>query len=599
MATTPAPLVWDFHREVGSSGVVGGVVHFYDETAQSLYNSGGLHTRVTKAPEGHWKDSVWSGDIQINSQTYLDMDLDHPYNGVVFGVGVTSNGQLQFLRYVYSMDCTYLVTSGTLNYSNSNSVAQVKANIMNTNEGIFMSEATLFQPGAKVDLRIAVGDEVPYAMCVAYLDSVDYNIKSSTVPISGRNTTGFKLGDSTFDDMTEITGLPHEVVGLILDLAGVDEYVVEEGTDNRKHEFNPDQTLLSGLEQLCEVYSGWKVVELPNGTIVVGSQGFVDHYQANSYYIFEEGSVFKRRTKRSSDAAYSRVRVTGKDAEGNDLDPVMVPVKNYAHWKLPMQKTYHTTAPDGLHQDGLELYAAFVAQSLQYVGVGEDFTGSLQPQLLIGDVAAIDNGDDTMTTLGLVTSIKHSFGKSGFTTDFSTDSGGILTDARSGLTTVTKSLNGYNRKQTLKDLIQVASGSSRAGPQTSGTAIKVVTSSNAQTLEGKTSQQIIDGAVAGRAPLFNLTSLNLPAIPVDGTIVEVTTDMTVLRDSLSTGPIKAAFQISTETETLDATLVIDPLYLPIEETYQGIALWYYDSSYLRLLFNFTPTTIYARIVVEA
>lgn len=497
MAATPNPLVWDSYRELGASGSVGGVVHFYNEEAQSLYISEGLRTQLTTVPEGHWKDVSWSEEQQVNSTGFKDLALDHPYTGVLFGAGVTPNGQLQFLQYVYSMDCTPLVSSGTLSYSNNNSVTQIKANIMNISEGVFMSEATLFQPGSKMDLKIVVGDENPYGMCVAYLDSVDYNVKSSTVPLSGRNLIGFKLGDASFGDVTELSGLPHEVARRILELAEVSDYLIEEGTDNRKHEFNPDQTLLSGLEQLCEVYSGWKVVELPSGTILVGSQSFIDQHQANSYYTFQGDLVFKRRTKRSSDAAYARVRVKGRDADGNDLTPVTVPVNNYSHWKIPAQKTYHTTAPDGLNQYGLELYAIFVAQSLQYVGIGEDFTGSIQPQLLIGDVAAIDNGDGTVTTLGLVTSIKHSFGKSGFTTDFSTDSGGVLTDARSGLITVTKPLNGYNRKQTLKDLIQVASGSSVAGPKATGASvIKVQGSTNAETLEGKTYQQVVDAAAA-------------------------------------------------------------------------------------------------------
>lgn len=461
MAITPSPLVWEFYREVGATGVVGGVIHYYDETVQNLYNSGGLQTQQTKAPEGHWEEASWSQAQSIVPNEYIDMDLDHPYNGVVFGVGVDSNNQLVFLRYVYAMDCTYLVSSGTLTYSNSSPVVQLKVNIMNTDEAVFMEEATLFQPGAKADLKIVAGREEPYDMGVTFLDSVDYNIKSSTVPISGRNAIGFKLMESTFDDLTSITGLPHEVVAAILEQAEITTYLVEEGTDSRKHTFDPDQTLMSGLEQICEVYSdqGWKIVELPNGTILVGSQAFIDAYQVNGYYVFQSDSLFKRRTKRSSDAAYSRVRVTGFDGEGRELQPVTMNIANYSHWKLPVHKTYHAKAPDGLTQSGLAIYAMVLAMSMQYVGIGEDFTGPIQPQILIGDVASTDNGDGTMTNLGLITSIKHSFGKSGFTTEFSTDSGGILTDAKSSLTTLTRSLSGYNRKQTLKDLIQVVSSS--------------------------------------------------------------------------------------------------------------------------------------------
>lgn len=607
MAATSAPLVWDFYRKTNVSGVVGGVVHYYDEAAQSLYNKDGLKTHITEVPKGHWATADWTAARQVNNMVFTDMDLDHPYNGLVVGAGV-SGGKLYFLRYVYAMDCTDLVSSGSVSYSNDSAAVQLKANIMNIHEGIFMDDATLFQPGAKVTFKVVVGKEEPYSMCVVYLDSADYNIKSATVPISGRNTIGFKLMQSTFDEITELSGPTYEVIAYIMEMAGVTSCIIEQNADNRKHKFDPDQTFMSGLEQICEMYSDWKVVELPDGTVVVGSASFVSNYQANGYYIFklyengEGGSftlnrdLFKRKIKRSCDAAYTRVRVTGVDADGNDLQPVIVPVENYKYWNMPKNKTYHESAPDGLTQTELQSYAEDIAAHLQFVGVGEDFTCSLQPHLLVGDVAAFDNGDNTMTPLGIITDVKHSFGKSGFSTDFSTDSGGLLINILEVLFTKTKSLNGYNRKQTLKDLIQVASGSSKAGPQASGTTAKVIANSNAKTLEGKTYQQIVDEAVSGRAPLFDLASLGLPDIPLDGTLVETAMDMSDLRASLSAGPIKTAFKVATETEVLDVALVIDPLYLLKEDTYQGTSLWFYNDTYARILLNFTPTAVSARIV---
>lgn len=509
MATTPSPLVWDFYRKTGESGVVGGVVHYYDGTAQSLFNSNGLKTQFAEIVNGHWGSANWSDEHAINNESYVDIGFDHPYNGIMFGAEV-SGGNVYFVRYLYAMDCTDLISSGNISYKNDSAAVQFKANIMNINEAIFMDDATLYQPGAKITFNIIVGEEEPYAMCVAYLDSVDYNINSATVPISGRNSIGFKLMQSTFDDVTEISGATHQVVAKIMEMAGVVNYVVQEMHDSRKHEFKPDQTLMSGLEQVCDLNFDWKIAELPDGTVIVGSTSFVSNYQTNGYYIFKmyergEGSafainrsLFKRKVKRSCDAAYTKVRITGRDADGNDLVPVIVPVENYSYWNIPRYKTYHESAPDGLTQNELQSYAEDVAARLQLVGIGEEFTCSLQPQLLIGDVAAFDNGDDTMTPLGIVTDVKHSFGKSGFTTDFATDTGGLLVNSRAALFTKTKSLNGYNRKQTLKDLIQVASGSSAAGPKATGaTVIKIASGNkNAETLEGKTYQQIVQDAVA-------------------------------------------------------------------------------------------------------
>lgn len=601
MAASTRPLVWKFYRKVEGAEGLGGVAHYWDEDSQSLWLSSGIKTNVASVPEGHWETAEAGETINIGSPAYTSLELDHAYNGVLFGVATLGNA-LVYLRYVYAADCSYLISSGNLSLSNNNSVVQLKVNLMNIKEAMFTNEATVFQPGARVLFKILAGDEIPMEMCTAYLDSVDFDSRSSTVPISGRNNIGFKLMQSTFDEVVEVTALPHDMARDICSRANIPKLVIQTTDEEREFSFRADQTLMSGLEQICNLYPGWKIMELPSGTVVMGYRTFVDGYQGNGYYVFEKDSVFKRKTKRSCDAAYTKVRITGKDAEGNDLDPAVVPVNNYKQWSLPPNKTYHDSVPDGFTQEELQAYAELVAESLQYVGIGEDFTGSFQPQLCIGDIAAVDNGDGTSTALGIITSIKHSFGKSGYTTDFSTDSGGILMEplaAENGVITMTRPLNGYNRKQNLKDLIQVASGSSKAGPQNTGTTVKVVSTSNAQTLSGKTYQQIINDAVAKATPAFDLVSLGLPAIPVDGTIVNVTTLMTALRDSLSTGQIKVATQINAGAASLDATLVLDPLYLPSEDTYQAVTMWYYNNSYLRVLFNFTPTAIYAKINVEA
>lgn len=462
MAVTPNPLVWDYYRELGEAGKVGGVAHYYTEEAQSLFLQNGLSTRLTVVPDGHWNSSVLEPTQVVSEEQYQALRLDHAYNGTLFGVAVDENGKLVFLRYVYALDLSNLTASGTLSYSNSNGVAQMKVNVMNTDEATFLDDATLFQPGSKITFDVIVGKEEPYPMGIIYLDSSDYSVGAKTVPISGRNSVGFKLMDATFDDVTSVSGTAHEVAVQILEMAGITKYIVGSSAHNWTHLFKPTQTLMSGLEQVFEFYNGWELVELPDGTIVIGYPDFIKNQIANSYYAFDKGEVFKRKTKRSSDAAYRQVRVTGRgedDSEGNptELTPVTVAVKNYSQWSLPAHKTYHIQAPDGFTQEELQEYAETVAESLQYVGIGEDFTGPLRPQLLVGDVAAIDNGDGTMTTLGIITSLKHRFGQSGFYTDFTTDSGGVVTDNSSGVVTITKNLQGYNRSQTLKDLIKVIS----------------------------------------------------------------------------------------------------------------------------------------------
>lgn len=499
MAVTTNPLVWDFYREINDSGSLGGVVHYYNEEAQSFLNTPlGLCVKNYTVRKGDWENSLPSRENLIDHPDVNDIanfDIDHPYNGTLFCTSVNSEGELFFCRYVYSVDCSTLITSGSLDYSNNNSVSQIKVNIMNINEALFEDETTIFQPGAKITFKLVVGDEVPYDMAVMFLDSSDYSRNSSNIPISGRNAIGFKLMDSTFDDVEIITGTVKFVIESIFILAGIDDYVIYESaqtTQSRTYKFKPTQNLMSGIEQVLEYYTTWKLVELPSGLIVVGPSSFVNEYQPSNYYVFDFGSLFQRKIKRSSDAAYTKVRVTGKDYYDNDLTPVTLPVNNWDKWALPSNKTYHHNAPGAYSQTELNAYATNLANTLQYVGIGEDYTGPIKPHLLIGDVASVNNGDGTMTNLGIVTSVKHRFGLSGYYTDFSIDSGGlIMNNARNTyVTTQTKSLEGYTRKQTLKDMIKIASQGIDASKVITEVT-KVVTSSDAETIGGKTYEQIV------------------------------------------------------------------------------------------------------------
>ena len=84
---------------------------------------------------------------------------------------------------------------------------------------------------------------------------------------------------------------------------------------------------------------------------------------------------------------------------------------------------------EGTSLADVEKYAKQIAESLQYVGKIESFTGPFRPQLILGDEAVIIDSDGS-TSLGLITEITHRFGKEGFYTDFTVDSGGKLGKGR-------------------------------------------------------------------------------------------------------------------------------------------------------------------------
>lgn len=482
MAKTSQPIVWDFYRHAGHGTELGAVEHYHSEESQSLFVDQNFYTEVFDVAQGAWENAPTTGTYTINPSKYSALSFDHPYVGTLFGAAVL-DGQLTYLRYVYAIDCSNLVITGTMDSTNDNPVVQLKVNIINIGEEIFTSEVSLFQPGAKIVLRFLVGGE-RVQMCVAYMDSIDFNPASSSVSFSGRNSIGYRLVSQVFEDFEQFQGDLNALTNAVFSYAGLQKYIV--GPDSLviplNRSFSPDQTLLDGLQSEYNFLqrTDWRIYEREDGTVLAGDQNFLANYVANSYYIFDtKAEVFSRKTKQALDAAYSRFCLTGKmtvivnpPPEYNvetgewtipEPEPQEVElraysnIKNYEYWNIPPHKTYFMSMDSNSYVADLttlQNLADQYAQTLQYVGIGEEFTGPLRPQIIVGDIAAENNGDGTMTTLGIVTRVTHKFGRAGFSTSFSTDSGGTVTDLNGNVIPITRSLNGYTRKQSLKDLIK-------------------------------------------------------------------------------------------------------------------------------------------------
>ena len=466
MATTPAPLVWDFYREVGSdaNAHVGGVVHYYDEASQTLFLNGGLKTRTADVDAGHWEESVLSSpSIFINEDAYTVLGLDHPSNGVLYGAA-TDGATLTFLRYIYTMDLSMLMESWSWVSQTDNAIAQFTGAVQNLGPDIFSFDVTLFQPGARITLSIMLGSSQEYRIGVAWLDECDYDISADTVEISGRNTVGYFLKDQTFDDNLTFENGASTTVESIFTYAGVKKFSVQPSTHVAKFVFKPEDTLLDGLATICAYYTGdvheWKLLETPDGTLCLGYQNWLSTYLPNTHYSFNEGSdVFKRKTTKLSDSSYVKIRATGKyknaSNEEVELTPVTVPVNNFQYWALGAHRTKHLTAPDGFTQAELQTWAESQAAKYQYIGIGEDFTGPFRPQLIVGDIAEVVEGTEG-TSLGVITEVRQVFSrKDGFKTEFSVDSGGVATDGSNYIVySRAAEVSGFNRRQRVIDLVR-------------------------------------------------------------------------------------------------------------------------------------------------
>lgn len=456
MAATPQPLVWDFYRQLSGASGLGCVAEYDDESTQSLYLADGLQTRTAQISEGHWRDAVPGEETTVSTDAFAAARWDQPAASWLYGAAILGQ-EVQLLRYQSAEDVTQLVRSGTDRLRDDSQIAQLTLRLENAGDALFDPPFSLFEPGSRLDVSVTMGDSPRYHLIEAFLDEFDYDRLADTVSLSARSVTA-RLNDQTFDDNVSFYGNGNEVVAWIFGLAGIRKYHIGPSDFSQDWTFSPEQTLLRGLQDVFEFFVGWKMIELPDGTLCVGYPWWLADYQTNGVYQFNGNTdVTKRRTKKSLDAAYTSVRVTGKAADGTELTPVTVAVEPNLGWNLGAHRTRHVKAADGLTQADLQAYAEQLAAELQHIGVGETFEGPMRPWLIPGDVASISYGENESTDLGLVTSVTHSFGRSGFFTSFTVDSGGVATaQTRAGTdyATRTASVHGYNRSQTLADLIE-------------------------------------------------------------------------------------------------------------------------------------------------
>lgn len=471
MAATVAPLVWDFYRQIGNDPdvIVCGTAHYYDEQAQTLFGNSGLKTRLAKPIDGQWMEAEYSFPSEfINTTEWTSLSLDHPCMGALYLTGVDNSGNLVYMRYQYAADVSGVVKTVTHKSQADNPITQINATLTNVDNDWFSAESGLFQPGAKIKLSVRYGSGEAYPIGVGYMDDFQHDCLAQTVSLSARNTMGYHLSEASFGSDHDFSGLSHEVAARMLELAGVAEYTIQPGSGELPLSFDPKQTVLKGFETFGLYYARngdnmpWELLELPTGEIVGGYADWLESYRKNGFYTFELGKgIMKRKTKKCADGAYGGVYATSKDSAGNDLVPVEVKIDNFGFWQIPAKKLYHFTPPEGwaLTQADLQWWAELKAKELKYVGLGEDFTTPyLQPQIEPGDVAEITVGGEAVS-LGIITAVTQTMGESGFRTQFSVDSGGEYTEvADGGVRSDTGSLNGYNRKQSIADLIRVVVG---------------------------------------------------------------------------------------------------------------------------------------------
>lgn len=397
-------------------------------------NNGLLYGTPSNRFNGDFSAPVWQDTVYIspkNDTGLSNLELKSLSGFGIVGCFLTPYAQkLLIHEYMFEMD-RYLdygsikcsmdtpITTFTLSLENP-----INENPEYEGNAAISEESSLLSPGSKVVFEFIIGDSEPYPMGTFYVDRSNYELLGESISVDGRNIIGKALGDQSFDEDNSYSyQLLHQTIRDILYKANIstDEMLVQNTSLSAGYMFDPNMSFLDGVMEVLKAFDNWQIKELVDGTVVIGASTFAG-FTSNSSYIFQrDKDIFSRNIVRDDQEAYRRVCVHNRDFSIK----VYRNVQTYTGWNLQANKTLYINVPEGTTLTDAESYATQIADSLQYVGKIESFTGPFRPQLLLGDESVIVNSEGS-TSLGLITEITHRFGKDGFYTDFTVDSGGKL-----------------------------------------------------------------------------------------------------------------------------------------------------------------------------
>lgn len=412
----------------------------FERTEGELFflNGGELFGTPSEKLNGYFDDPVWQDTQEIGplgDNGMANLELKSLSGFGIVGSYHMSDAQ-KLLIYEFAIEMDRYLESGSITHSIDTPITTFSLNLENPlNENpeyegnvAISEESSLMSPGSKVQFELIMGDSEPYQMGTFYVDRSNFSLLNETISVDGRNIIGKALNDQSFDEYNNFPyKLIYELFKDILFRANIntDEMLVENTNVYAGYQFDVNMSYLEGIMEILKALDSWKIKELVDGTIVIGSENYAGFTQNSSYIFYRDKDIFTRSIVRDDQEAYRRVCVHNQDFSIKIYKDVVT----YSGWNLKANKTLYVNVPEGTSLGDSQNYAEQIANNLQYVGKIESFSGPLRPQLILGDEAVII-GTKGSVNLGLITEITHRVGKGGFYTDFTVDSGGKLGKGR-------------------------------------------------------------------------------------------------------------------------------------------------------------------------
>lgn len=489
---------WDTWGEVGDANGTGAIVEYYNGVREAFYdcdvaNPDGKGGLCYDIGNDNW---YFQGATRLYKKHYSVIEFDHTNQGTVYFATLLHGDTdiIYFFRYAYMRDVSSYTYSVEQRFHVDNPITQINAVLLNIDDSLYTSEATLFAPSSVMELGVQYGSSAIVPMGFAYIDQATIESGGDQITLSGRNKTGAYLKDQTFDEDTVLTDTPSLVVEQIMGIFGLDgDYDCDTSADLVDGnpflitlEVKAKTTGLDAMQTLNKMLSKdaadkqWRFEETYDGTIVVGYDAFRASYVPKNYYTFNgRNDVFAKTVDRCIDGVYNKVHVVGVTPDGKEIS-YTYPVTNFRFWDVSENRIYHADKVEGITKTELKEYAKALAKQLQYIGRVIQYQMNLKPQLLIGDVATITETNKDDGEEGYITEITHMMGIEGYFTEFTVTSGGNITDAlytppatRSGTSeseerayVADKSVNGTNRNRRLADFLGLGGSGSNISSRT-------------------------------------------------------------------------------------------------------------------------------------
>jgi hypothetical protein len=416
-------LTFEYVRDLGAGGSPQ-VIHRLDNALEILYitQAGAIQAMETFPPYGVYETLEFTQKGRVST----DRAIHNPslkkmahYGG--FGFWSADNDH-KFVMYMLPTDISHTLENGNVSYAKDSAVSQLSLKLMNIEQALINRHRSIISPGSMLEVyaRWGMTDELQIGRF--YIDRVSMGYPDQRISITARNSIGKLMKEQTFNQNTsfEEPTLRDNFVA-VLALAGVENFFVADPQKDWKLTFDRELSLLDGISQVVGLLPKWQIYENTDGTVGIGPMTD-NRFEQPGTYVFE-----RDKTCWSYSIDYDDSQTVSKLCIhcNNPVQDIWRDLPPPLWWLVPPEKTLFLEVPDGTCAPEMNSILDELETAIFIAGRIESFAGIFTPHLLIGDTVLLVESDESTRVIGTVTSVRHVFGRDGFYTEFTVDSGGM------------------------------------------------------------------------------------------------------------------------------------------------------------------------------